>query len=200
MLDERKRERRREIKDIAYTVLAERGFASTSMLEIAKRARASNETLYQWYGDKLGLFAAMIEGNRDAAGQLLEASIAGADLADDLLAFGSALLGSILSDRAILLNRAAAADASGALGRVLTRHGRDSVMALLLQRLEGEPLAPGFSDHGDMAECFIALLVGERQIRRVLGALDEPDEATCKVWAAGAVRRFLSLLASPGRA
>jgi AcrR family transcriptional regulator len=198
MSDDRKQIRRREIEDVAYKVLAERGFTSTSMLEIAKQARASNETLYQWYGDKLGLFAAMIEANRAAAVRRLQMSIEGASLADDLLAFGTALLDTILSDRAILLNRAAAADASGQLGRTLSVHGRDAVIPHLKRRLEKEPLPSEFSDHGDAAECFIALLIGDRQIRRVLGALPEPDMNTCKVWAARAVRRFLVLLTARG--
>ena len=198
MPNDRKQIRRREIEDVAYKMLAERGFTSTSMLEIAKQAHASNETLYQWYGDKLGLFAAMIEANRDAAVQRLRVSIEGACLADDLLAFGTALLETILSDRAILLNRAAAADASGQLGRALSVHGRDSVMPHLERRLESAPSPSGFSDHGDAAECFIALLVGDRQIRRIHGALPEPDLDTCKALAAQAVRRFLVLLAAQG--
>lgn len=198
MPDDRKQIRRREIEDTAYKVLAERGFTNTSMLGIAKQARASNETLYQWYGDKLGLFATMIVANRDMAVQRLQESIEGASLADDLLAFGTALLQTILSDRAILLNRAAAADATGQLAQALRVHGRGSVIPHLLRRLEKEPLPLEFSDHCDMAECFIALLVGDRQIRRIHGALPEPDMNTCKAWAAQAVRRFLVLLTAQG--
>lgn len=194
MPDDRKKNRRREIEDAAYTVLAERGFNSTSMLEIAKQARASNETLYQWYGDKLGLFAAMIEANRAAAVDRLQSSIAGGSLADDLKDFGTILLQTILSDRAILMNRAAAADATGQLAEALRVHGRGSVLPFLERRLGAEALSPAFFDPGDAAECFIALLVGDRQIRRMHGALPEPDLPTCQAWATQAVRRFLVLL------
>lgn len=194
MSDDRKQTRRREIEDIAYKVLAERGFSSTSMLEIAKQARASNETLYQWYGDKLGLFAAMIEANRAGAVERLQMSIEGGSLGNDLMGFGSVLLQTILSDRAILLNRAAAADASGQLAEALRRHGRDSVLPFLESRLGREPLPPAFASASEAAECFIALLIGDRQIRRMHGGIAQPSQETCQVWAAQAVRLFLILM------
>ena len=56
-------QRRDEILDHAVEVLAERGYRDASMLEIAKRAAASKETLYAWFGDKQGLFEAAIRRN-----------------------------------------------------------------------------------------------------------------------------------------
>src|SRR5215211_1417765 len=53
--------RRAAILDIALAVLAERGYTRASMREIATRAHASKETLYAWFGDKRGLFEALIE-------------------------------------------------------------------------------------------------------------------------------------------
>ncbi|WP_237352646.1 TetR family transcriptional regulator [Rhizobium leguminosarum] len=44
------------------------------MLDIAKAAKASNETLYRWYGDKNGLFQTMVESNARATKTALDAA------------------------------------------------------------------------------------------------------------------------------
>ena len=62
--------RKNEIEAAAYTLLAEKGFGGMSMLTLAKTARASNETLYRWYGDKLGLVSRMIARNAAEAREL----------------------------------------------------------------------------------------------------------------------------------
>ncbi len=59
MSSRRSDERRRAVLDAALTVLERQGYAGTSMLDIAREARASKETLYAWFGDKKGLFAAL---------------------------------------------------------------------------------------------------------------------------------------------
>ena len=56
MREEKKSLRQQQIEDAAYEVLEAKGYDGTSMLGIARQARASNETLYNWYGDKQGLF------------------------------------------------------------------------------------------------------------------------------------------------
>ena len=53
-------ERREEILNVALSVLAERGYRGASMLQIARRAQASKETLYAWFGDKRGLFEELV--------------------------------------------------------------------------------------------------------------------------------------------
>ncbi|MEQ8740678.1 MAG: helix-turn-helix domain-containing protein, partial [Hoeflea sp.] len=63
MREETRAARQAQIEQAAYEVLEEKGYAATSMLAIAKRARASNETLYNWYGDKTGLFRALVVRN-----------------------------------------------------------------------------------------------------------------------------------------
>lgn len=56
-------DRRSAILDAATSVFVERGFAGTTMHDIAAAARASKQTLYQRFGDKVGLFEAVIESN-----------------------------------------------------------------------------------------------------------------------------------------
>jgi AcrR family transcriptional regulator len=60
-------DRRSAILEAATSVFVERGFVGTSMDDVASAARASKQTLYQRFGDKVGLFEAVIEANIAAA-------------------------------------------------------------------------------------------------------------------------------------
>lgn len=48
MREEKRSLRQQQIEAAAYEVLEAKGYGGTSMLGIAKQARASNETLYNW--------------------------------------------------------------------------------------------------------------------------------------------------------
>ena len=123
-MDDTTRQRREAtIHAAAYALLAQHGYGGTSMLRIARAAQASNETLYRWYGDKDGLFTAMARENAADTRRLLENAL---ECHDDpweaLVAVAPTFLRMILGDRAILLNRAAAADPTGALGAAIQNH------------------------------------------------------------------------------
>jgi len=57
--------RRREILDAAFAEFAASGYAGASMGAIARRARASKETLYAWFGDKETLFNTLLVSRLD---------------------------------------------------------------------------------------------------------------------------------------
>lgn len=180
MRDEARRQRKAQIEAAAYTLLAEKGFQNMSMLAVAKAAKASNETLYRWYGDKTGLFQALIESNADRVADRLKEQLGGAtDPSDALTELGPLLLGMLLSDRAVALNQAAASDATGAVGKVLAEQGRGKVFPLivsLFEHLRERRILAG--DAGELASLYIDLLVGDLQIRRATGALDAlPEDA-----------------------
>lgn len=198
MTDDGRAARRQEIAEAAYAVLQEKGYAGASMLAVAKRARASNETLYNWYGDKRGLFKDLVSANADAARAVLEDSLA-ADAAfeDTLRTFGATLLGAILSDRAIALNKAAAADPTGELGAALAATGRETVLPLLTAFFERRRPAGAFATVDDMVETYLGLLVGDRQIRRAIGALPAPTEAECRAISENALAKLMRLLDAP---
>lgn len=167
MRKERQAERRREIQDAAVELLIEKGYASTSMLAVAKRAGASNETLYRWYGDKQGLFRAVVEANAERVTSALRSAIVEAQGPQAVLtAIGPMLLTVLTGERAIALNRAAAADASGQLGRAIAAAGRDAVAPLLADALRPTLGAAA----ADAVDAYFSLLIGDHQIRRVIGA------------------------------
>lgn len=191
MRDHKRQERHQAISAAAYELLARHGYGGTSMLAIATAARASNETLYRWYGDKRGLFEALVRDNAAETKLRLSQALC-ADHAPKaaLAAIAPVFLQMILADRAVQLNRAAAADASGELGAALAAGGRQEIMPLieaLMARLT--PSHPP----ARLAEWFVTLLLGSQQIGRVIGVLPQPSEAEIEAQSARALAAFFTL-------
>jgi AcrR family transcriptional regulator len=173
MREDNKAQRREQIEAAAYELLAEKGFQNMSMLAVSKAAKASNETLYRWYGDKIGLFKALIATNTERVAAQLREALEGSNQSDQALAqIGPVLLSMLLGDRAIALNRAAAADASCVLGEALAQEGRGKVFPLIAD-LFGQLVKQGIlrGDPAEIAALYVDLLVGDLQIRRATGAL-----------------------------
>jgi AcrR family transcriptional regulator len=165
------------IEEAAYRVLVRDGYKAASILAIAKEAKASNETLYRWYGNKQGLFASLVARNAESARDLLsEALTSHTDPLPVLEKLGPVLLQVVTSERAVAINRAAAGDVydTGTLGEALAKGGRDSLLPLiakLLAQADAEgALRIGEADAA--AEIYIDLLIGDVQIRRATGALE----------------------------
>ncbi|MFF0950278.1 TetR/AcrR family transcriptional regulator [Rhizobium leguminosarum] len=193
MREDTKTRRQAEIEAAAYELLKERGYRSTSMLDIAKAAKASNETLYRWYGDKNGLFKTMVESNARATKAALDAAIRDeVDPLETLVHVAPILLSMLLGDKAISLNRAAAADESGELGATIAAAGRGSVFPLI-EKVIGrglETAALAAPSAGVAAEWFLSLLIGDLQIRRVNRTLPEPSDENIRARAAAAMSAF----------
>ena len=201
MRDDTRRKRQDEIEAAAYRLIEEKGFDGMSMLAVARAARASNETLYNWYGDKLGLFRAMVETNADLIKADLETVTAeAADPLAALAALQRRLIAILTGPRAIALNRAAAADPTGALGRAIAARGREQV-APLISAVVARAIAAGSiaaPSAGEATEWFLSLTIGDLQVRRVIGALPAFDDADIERRAASAWAAFLKLCAPAG--
>lgn len=177
MQDAKKDERSQQIEEAAYAVLAEKGFMGASMLSIAKKAKCSNETMYRWYGDKVGLFRALVARNADHAAEVLRGTSAeDRDAIAVLEDFGPVLLGILLGDKAVALNRAAAADSSGVLGQTLAEAGRDTVQPLIVAVMERAIRQKAISGPAEAAcDLYLSLLIGDWQIRRVVARVPAPS-------------------------
>ena len=197
MREENRNLRQAQIEQAAYEVLAKRGYEGTSMLTIAKQAKASNETLYNWYGDKLGLFRSLVVRNAVEVKQLLEQKLAERfpPLAA-LQTIGPELLSLLVGDRAISLNRAAAADSSGELGNAITEAGRNTVAPLIGQLLENarDEGSLKFDNTEDALVLYLNLLVGDLQIRRAIGAIPKPTSKAILKRADNALAQLQNLL------
>ena len=175
MQPDQQNDRRIQIEKAAFEVLAEKGFRRTSMLQIAKRAKASNETLYAWYGNKQALFSSIIEENGKAARSLLNhAERSKYPPLETLQALGPLLLQFVATENAITINRATVEDASetGMLAQAIDKLARDSIYPLLCRLMDELAERGDFVlDAGprDAADSYLALLFGEVQIRQAFG-------------------------------
>lgn len=196
--------RRAEIEATAYRLLDEAGVSGLSIRALAKAARASNETLYRWYGDKAGLLAALVAGNTDLVRAAMDKAAARGDgPLEQLREMGPVLLQMVLSDRAIALNRAAAADSSGDLGRAIASGGRETVgpmIGALFARARAAGALPGTDETGDLIPVYLGLLIGDQQIRRAIGTLPPPSAEDCRRRADWALETILQIArAGPAR-
>lgn len=176
MREEKRAEKKQAIAEAAYALIEEKGYLGTSMLAIAKRAKASNETLYNWYGDKRGLFRELIEQNAEQVRDLLNKQIKENQPPQTTLEqLAPQLLTLLLGDRAVALNRAAAADPTGELGKILSSSGKESIFPLIIGTFSRFP-SLSETKALDAAICFLDLLVGDQQIRRAIGATKMPTK------------------------
>ncbi len=123
------------------------------------------------------------------------------ELAQVLEHFGDTLLQMLTGERAVALNRAAAADVSegSVLGSLLAENGREKVVPLLQQFFDQAIGAGLFQNHDsrEMTEIYLALLLGDVQIRRVIGVTSEPDPAATRMHSQRVIELFIQLF-KPG--
>lgn len=176
MKSDTQQQRKQAIHQAAYALLKEKGYKSTSMLAIAKRASASNETLYRWYGSKSALFAELVHHNAERAHQLLLVALEeNKNPLETLAALGPILLAILTSDQAVALNRAAVTDLTetGTLGQVVAEEGSHRLMPLIIEVFSAAKKQQflQIDDPQEVAEIYINLLIGDWQIRRVIDVL-----------------------------
>jgi AcrR family transcriptional regulator len=192
-------ERREEILEVALSVLAERGYRGASMLEIARRAQASKETLYAWFGDKRGLFEELVRWQAERVDAVITPNLErdSDDPSEVLRGFALELQRLLLGDRAVVINRAAISEATSdpTFARILATQGRGSVVPKLERYLEGqrERGRLEFEEAGAAIDTIIGLAIGDQQVRRLLGVLPMPEPEQMEARAERAVRSFLTL-------
>lgn len=189
-------ERRHAVLDATEAALLEDGYDKVTMLAIARRAGASKETLYSWFGNRVGLFTALIERSADRSSTAIDAALgAGEPTRTTLTMFATGLLSLLSSPASIALNRAAMQ--SPELSAQLLASGRHRV-GPLVERYLGERHAAGEIVCPDPAEGFellYGLVIRDTQIRVLLGE-PAPERDEIRARAATAVDQFFALLAT----
>lgn len=195
-----KNTRREEILQAGIEVLASDGWQGTTMTKIARRARASKETLYAWFGDKSGFFTELVELRAWRLDASLNDVLKG-DVAAALSAWGEAVLGQYVGPDSIALHRAAISEAGRSdLGGILAFGGRGASMPRLARWLEAQAHAGRLSlPEGPLeaAEDYLALLKGDAQLLCLLDAAAPLRPAEITRRAARATKLFLRLYAAP---
>lgn len=182
---------------VAREVFWEKGFEGAAMNEVAARLGGSKGTLYAYFDSKEALFAGVITENcAYMGGQLFDAPD-DAPLIEKLTGFARAYTRLITSDFANRLLQILAQESQRRpeLGRMFYEAGP----AVALERLGAilrEATAKGellVDDPEAAADTLTALCRGKLHLKRMLGQVPEPDEATISRNASRAVEQFLRL-------
>ena len=184
---------RKRVVDAAFAELIERGYKGVTMLGIASRAGASKETLYSWFGNREGLFAALIQENADRSARRIELALQGDDdPTATLTAYATGMLTLLTDQRSIALNRAAMN--SPDLARVLLTSGRHRVGSVVEQYLA--MLSDAGHIHVTDPPAAFRLLYGlvmhDTQIGVLLGE-PPPSKSEIDARASEAIARFMQL-------
>jgi len=176
----------------------ERGYAATSTLEIATRARVSKRELYALVGNKQTILITAIgaRAKRLQAPADMPMLRDRATLAQVLTAFGIQLVREVSDPVVVAVFRLAIAEAVQApeVARTLDSLGRQTSRAAL-SRIMSESRAAGLIDGrpADLAEQFAGLLWRDLMISLLLGVAERPNRRAIEARARDAVEAFLHL-------
>jgi AcrR family transcriptional regulator len=188
----------------AFAAFRERGYAGTSTLEIATRARVSKRELYTLFDNKQALLTACItERARQMRLPLdLPTPSDHKSLAATLTAFGVALLRGVCDPSVLAVYRLAIAESerSPEIAQVLDRAGRAGNQAALiafLVKAKARGLIDG--DPAAMTACFVGLLWRDLLVRLLLRVADSPTLEEVDRRAQYATKMLLTLYPRPTR-
>jgi AcrR family transcriptional regulator len=192
-----KADRRREILDAAFLEFSKKGYAGASMEAIARRARASKETLYAWFKNKETLLdtliASRIEGMTSRIVAAAERDPSPANvlpvIAEDTLRFSLAMapLSDAMApgepgDRALRM-----------IGKTIGEERKKFVDYILRCREQGYIAFE--DDPFEIVSLFVAMAEGEWSMRLGTGMLDQLTDRMIGEHAERVTRIFLKGLA-----
>jgi TetR/AcrR family transcriptional repressor of mexJK operon len=184
------------ILDVATELFLAQGYGSTSIEAVAQQARVAKRTFYTRFGDKPGLFAAVVH-------RIVERLRPPADFAlfegntceEVLLRLARLMLRAALTPQALALSRLLLTESSRfpELTAVVAREraGADVVLQVgaMLER-EKQAGRLGFDRPQFAAEHLIQMVIGQPQ-RRALGLGAPMSEAELDHWASDTIALFL---------
>ena len=196
---------RERILEAAFTAFMKSGYASSSTLEIATRARVSKRELYALVGNKQQMLIACISARARRLQVPAELPVPHdrETLAHVLASFGTQLLREITDPTVIAVFRLAIAEAVHApeVAQALDSIGRETSRAALRQIMARAQVCGLL--HGrpaELAERFGGLLWGNLLISLLLGVAERPNLREVAVRARDATAAFLQLHPPPSNA
>jgi AcrR family transcriptional regulator len=189
---------RQRILEAAFATFSERGYAETSTLEIATRARVSKREVYALVGNKQATLIACISARSERLRMPADvpAPRNRAMLCDLLCAFGANALLTISDPGTVGMFRLAIAEAERTpeIAQALESLGRETTRAALRQVLTQAQTAGLLAgDAAELGEQFMALLWGNLMMNRLLNVAKPPTPGEARRRADNAAAAFLSL-------
>ena len=182
----------------AFEAFHERGYAATSTLEIATRARVSKRDLYALVGNKQQMLIAAIgeRAKRMQAPADMPTLRDRATLAQVLTMFGTRFVREVSDPHVVAVFRLAIAEAIQApeVARTLDSLGRETSRAALRHIMTEARAARLIDGHpADLAEQFAGLLWRDLLISLLLGVAERPAPRAIEARARDASEAFLRL-------
>jgi TetR/AcrR family transcriptional regulator, mexJK operon transcriptional repressor len=164
-----RRRRETEILTAALSVFLRSGYGASTVDELAAAAQVTKRTLYAYYGDKAGVFAAMV---RELAAAV---SLDAATDRDTLETLAARIVSRLHSDELVGLHQLVIAESTRfpELALILHSSGDARHIGRLAEHLRAER-GPASEP---LAEPLFSLLLGERHRRRLLGIDPPPTRA-----------------------
>ncbi|OKJ74617.1 TetR family transcriptional regulator [Streptomyces sp. TSRI0107] len=203
MMDSRSARKHQAILDAATTVFLNKGYAGTSMDDIAKLAAVSKQTVYKHFADKEKLFAEIVLATTDRIDAMVDlVADVPADaegLEENLTRLARQFLAALTQPQVIQLRRLiiANADTFPELGAAWYEQGFERVLATLaatFQRLTDQGLLKT-DDPMLAAHHFAGLLLWIPVNQAMFHGGAQHSEADLDRYAVGGIRAFLAAYA-----
>jgi len=189
---------RERILEAAFRAFMENGYATTSTLEIATRARVSKRELYALVGNKQEMLMACISerAKRFDVPANLPVLRDRETLEQVLASFGTKLVREVSAPEVIAVFRLAIAEAAQApeVARALDSRGREAGRAAL-REIMAQAQASGLltGRPAELAQQFAGLLWRDLLVSLLLGVAERPNPREIARRARGAAAAFLQL-------
>jgi len=189
---------RARILDAAFAAFMKSGYAATSTLEIATRARVSKRELYALVGNKQEMLIACISARATRLQVPADLPVPHdrETLARVLASFGTQLVREITDPTVIAVFRLAIAEAVHApeVAQALDSIGRETSRAALRQIMARAQASGLFNGRpAELAEQFGGLLWGNLMVSLLLGVAERPNSREATALARDATAAFLQL-------
>jgi AcrR family transcriptional regulator len=180
--DQVRQDRREKILEAAGEVFFECGYAGACIDRIIDKVGGSKRTIYEEFGNKEGLFGALLKENVQRTLQdLSPGELGGHDLRSTLTSFGRRTMGLQMSARGTALYRVVVSEGLRfpELAKVFWDNGPGLIRVKLAEALEeyrrrGELC---IKDSQAAADLFLGMIRNTRHLAIVLGLREPPDEA-----------------------
>ncbi len=188
----------------AFKAFMEKGYAGTSTLEIATRAKVSKRDLYANFANKQAMLVACIKSRADRMRLSPDLPVprSRAMLSSTLESFGANVLRGVSDPKVMAMYRLAIAEAERSREVAETLNASRSANRGALADLLAEAQHAGILDRGDaqlMMEQFFALLWGDLMLSLLFGVAPSPKPAEIDRRAKAATQAFLKMHAKDAR-
>lgn len=175
------RDRRTEILDAAADLFLGQGFDQTAMDAVATRAGVSKATVYAHYGDKAGLFEAVIERGASALDVNLDRTLGGSASTPEpkLVQVATALLEASTRANYLAMLRVLLTERTRRpeLTRALRRNDMPYAVGVVASILADDAARHGYTlvDPASHASLFVRMVAGSLQLDALLNPSFHPD-------------------------